>query len=182
MKPHLDLRQLGLQYMATSPNPNRPGPSSANLYFIIRLVFAVVNTNNRVGISCGQSRVTLLYRGTPLGRATMPAFFQHPHTVKEVVATVGVDDVNLSNSDAADFTRDALLNDRVELRVLAHVATKIRLFNLQSPPLQNNNIGIHHRFNNPNSHPSADAVMSLNLRQKQTGNHSQFRSLHFRIP
>lgn len=49
---------------------------------------------------------------------------------------MAVDDVNLSNADGADFARDALLNDRVELRVLAHVATKIRLFNLPSPPLQ----------------------------------------------
>ncbi|TKY59563.1 Late embryogenesis abundant protein, LEA-14 [Spatholobus suberectus] len=134
-RPHLDLRQVGLQYMAIAPRPNHPGPGTANVYLIIRLAFAMVNPN-RVGIRCGESRVTLLYRGNPLGRTSVPPFCQHPHTVKEVAATVDVDDVNLSNADAADFTRDALLNDRVELRVLAHVATKIRLFNLQSPPLQ----------------------------------------------
>ncbi|KAG4398629.1 hypothetical protein AAZX31_08G075600 [Glycine max] len=133
--PHLDLRQVGLQYMALVPNPTRPGPSTAKLYLVIRLVLAVVNPNE-VGIRCGESRVTVVYRDTPLGRTSLPAFCQRAHTVKEVVATMAVDDVNLSNADGADFARDALLNDRVELRVLAHVATKIRLFNLPSPPLQ----------------------------------------------
>nr|KYP47915.1 hypothetical protein KK1_030402 [Cajanus cajan] len=118
------------------PGPG-PGPGPPNLYLMIRLVFAVVNPNG-VGMRCGESRVTLLYRGTPLGNASVSGFWQRPHSVKEVVATVGVDDVNLSNSnaDAADFTRDAFLNDRVELLLSAHLATRIRLLNLPSPPLQ----------------------------------------------
>ncbi|KAK7363222.1 hypothetical protein VNO77_05355 [Canavalia gladiata] len=131
--PHLDLSQVGFQYMAIRPNPN--DPATASLYLIIRLVLSVVNPN-RVRIRYGESRLSLVFRGVTLGRASVPAFFQRAHSVTEVVATVAVDGVNLSEADAADFTRDALLNDRVELRVLGHVAAKIRLFNLDSPPLQ----------------------------------------------
>ncbi|XP_027348410.1 uncharacterized protein LOC113859962 [Abrus precatorius] len=131
-KPYLDLHQVGLQYIAMRPNPN--DPASANLYLIIRLALAVVNPN-RVRISYGDCRFRLMFRGVPLGRASLAAFWQHAHSVREVVATVAVDGVNLSQPDSGDFTRDALLNDRVELRVFAHVPAKIRLFNLDSPPL-----------------------------------------------
>lgn len=53
-----------------------------------------------------------------------------------VVAAVTVDRVNLLQADAADLVRDAAVNDRVELRVLGDLAARIRILNLDSPPVQ----------------------------------------------
>lgn len=132
-KPELNLQQVGFQYMAITPNPN--DPTTATLSLTVPLLFTMVNPN-RVGIRCGESRFTVMYREILLGRASVSPFCQQPHSVRELVATVAVDGVNLPPVDAADLSRDAWLNDRVELRVLGNVAAKIRLLNLYSPRLQ----------------------------------------------
>jgi uncharacterized protein (DUF4213/DUF364 family) len=77
-----------------------------------------------------------MYRGIPLGKASVPGFYQEAHTTRQVVATIGVDRVNLLQADAADLIRDASLNDRVELRVLGDVGAKIRVMNFESPNVQ----------------------------------------------
>ncbi|KAL9321450.1 hypothetical protein ACSQ67_013289 [Phaseolus vulgaris] len=89
-----------------------------------------------VGIRYGQSSFTVMYRGIPLGKATVPGFFQQPHSTRQVIATIAVDRVNLLQADAADLIRDASLNDRVDLRVLGDVAAKIRVMNFDSPAVQ----------------------------------------------
>ncbi|KAK7412086.1 hypothetical protein VNO78_03533 [Psophocarpus tetragonolobus] len=130
-KPQFDLEQVGVQYMGITPNP----PSTASLSLTIRLLFAATNPN-KVGIRYGQSSFTVMYRGIPLGKATVPGFFQQPHSTRQVIATIAVDRVNLLQADAADLIRDASLNDRVDLRVLGDVAAKIRLINFDSPAVQ----------------------------------------------
>lgn len=77
-----------------------------------------------------------MYRGIPLGKASVPGFFQDAHTIKQVVATIVVDKVNLLQADAADLLRDVSLNDRVDLRVLGEVGAKIRVMNFDSPGVQ----------------------------------------------
>ncbi|CAL8998008.1 unnamed protein product [Prunus brigantina] len=144
-KPQFDLQQVGVQYMGiNSPNPTpaaaatadpNQNPTSASLSLSIRMLFSAVNPN-KVGIRYGESRFTVMYRGIPLGKASVPGFFQDAHTVRQVVATISVDRVNLLQADAADLIRDASLNDRVELRVLGDVGAKIRVLNFDSPGVQ----------------------------------------------
>ncbi|PQQ19278.1 uncharacterized protein Pyn_21735 [Prunus yedoensis var. nudiflora] len=144
-KPQFDLQQVGVQYMGiNSPNPTpaaaatadpNQNPTSASLSLSIRMLFSAVNPN-KVGIRYGESRFTVMYRGIPLGKATVPGFFQDAHTVRQVVATISVDRVNLLQADARDLIRDASLNDRVELRVLGDVGAKIRVLNFDSPGVQ----------------------------------------------
>ncbi|XP_014517701.1 uncharacterized protein LOC106775148 [Vigna radiata var. radiata] len=130
-KPQFDLEQVGVQYMGITSTP----PSTASLSLTIRLLFAATNPN-KVGIRYGQSSFTVMYRGIPLGKATVPGFFQQPHSHRQVIATIAVDRVNLLQADAADLIRDASLNDRVDLRVLGDVSAKIRVMNFDSPGVQ----------------------------------------------
>ncbi|KAJ7946664.1 Late embryogenesis abundant protein [Quillaja saponaria] len=141
-KPQFDLQQVGIQYMGiTTPNssspasatiPTEPTTTSASLSLNIRMLFTAVNPN-KVGIKYGESRFTVMYRGIPLGKAWVPGFYQDSHSVRQVVATIAVDRVNLLQADATDLIRDASLNDRVELRVLGDIGAKIRVLNLDSP-------------------------------------------------
>lgn len=132
-KPQFDLQQVGVQYMGITPN--NPTGTTASLSLTIRLLFTAVNPN-KVGIKYGESRFTVMYRGIPLGKASVPGFYQDAHSVRQVVATIAVDRVNLLQADAADLIRDASLNDRVELRVLGDVGAKIRVMNFDSPGVQ----------------------------------------------
>ncbi|XP_028795146.1 uncharacterized protein LOC114750711 [Neltuma alba] len=140
-KPQFDLQQVGVQYMGITPSSvagvasNDPTGATASLSLTIRLLFTAVNPN-KVGIKYGESRFTVMYRGIPLGKASVPGFYQEAHSVRQVVATISVDRVNLLQADAADLIRDASLNDRVELRVLGDVGAKIRVMNFDSPGVQ----------------------------------------------
>lgn len=140
-KPQFDLQQVGVQYMGiTTPNTNTNTntntiPTTASLSLNIRMIFTAVNPN-KVGIQYEESRFTVMYRGIPLGRASVPGFFQDPHSQRQVDATIAVDRVNLLHADAADLVRDASLNDRVELGILGDVAAKIRLLSFNSPGVQ----------------------------------------------
>ncbi|KAF3968581.1 hypothetical protein ACB098_07G056800 [Castanea mollissima] len=143
-KPSFDLQQVGVQYMGiTTPDsssatvttdPNNP-TTSASLSLSIRMLFTAVNPN-KVGIKYGESKFTVMYRGIPLGEASVPGFYQEAHSVRQVEATIAVDRINLQQADAADLVRDASLNDRVELRVLGDVGAKIRVLNFDSPGVQ----------------------------------------------
>lgn len=145
-KPQFDLQQVGVQYMGITPNPPSSATSAvandgststtaASLSLSIRLLFTAVNPN-KVGIKYGECRFTVMYRGIPLGKASVPGFYQEAHSVRQVGATIAVDRVNLLQADAADLIRDASLNDRVELRVLGDVGAKIRVMNFDSPGVQ----------------------------------------------
>ncbi|XP_065631310.1 uncharacterized protein LOC111996338 [Quercus suber] len=143
-KPSFDLQQVGVQYMgittptsdsaAVTTDPNNP-TTSASLSLSIRMLFTAVNPN-KVGIKYGESKFTVMYRGIPLGEASVPGFYQEAHSVRQVAATIAVDRINLQQADAADLVRDASLNDRVELRVLGDVGAKIRVMNFDSPGVQ----------------------------------------------
>ncbi|KAG8368718.1 hypothetical protein BUALT_Bualt15G0074900 [Buddleja alternifolia] len=109
--------------------------SSATVSLNIHMLFAAAN-GNKVGIQYGESRFTIMYRGIPLGRGTVPGFYQPAHSVRRVEFTIAVDRVSLLQADAADMLRDASLNDRVELRVVGDVGAKIRTLGLTSPGVQ----------------------------------------------
>ncbi|KAI3439306.1 LEA_2 domain-containing protein [Psidium guajava] len=146
-KPQFDLQQVGVQYMGISPSDPATAaaaaaaatagssPTSASLSLNIRMLFLAVNPN-KVGIRYGESRFTVMYKGIPLGKASVPGFFQEAHSERQVVATIAVDRFNLMQADASDLIRDASLNDRVELRVLGDVGAKIRVLNIDSPGVQ----------------------------------------------
>ncbi|XP_071931182.1 uncharacterized protein [Coffea arabica] len=138
-KPQFDLQSVGVQYLGINSNPNpTPTPtssSSASVSLAIRMLFTAAN-DNKVGIKYGDSKFTVMYRGIPLGRGTVPGFYQPAHSVRQVQTTIAVDRVNLLQTDAADLLRDATVNDRVELRVLGDVGAKIRILGFTSPGVQ----------------------------------------------
>ncbi|KDO53195.1 hypothetical protein CISIN_1g023930mg [Citrus sinensis] len=142
-KPQFDLQQVGVQYMGIStPNPTSSvdpsttiAATSASLSLTIHLLFTAANPN-KVGIKYGESKFTVMYRGIPLGKASVPGFYQGAHSVRNVEATIAVDRANLMQADAASLIKDASLNDRVELRVLGDVSAKIRVMNFDSPGVQ----------------------------------------------
>ncbi|KAK8530055.1 hypothetical protein V6N13_102936 [Hibiscus sabdariffa] len=144
-KPQFDLQQVGVQYMGISTsNPSSfdgtatavaTTPTTASLSLTIHMIFTAVNPN-KVGIKYGESRFTVMYRGIPLGKASVPGFYQEAHSARTVDATIAVDRANLMQADAADLIRDASLYDRVELRVLGDVGAKIRVMDFDSPGVQ----------------------------------------------
>ncbi|MED6157425.1 hypothetical protein PIB30_022997 [Stylosanthes scabra] len=135
-KPQFDLQQVGVQYVGVTPaSVADPTTAAASLSLTIRLLFTAVNPN-KVGIKYGESRFTVMYRGIPLGKASVPGFYQDAHSARQIVATIVVDRVNLLQADASDLLRDASLYDRVELRVLGDVGAKIRVMNFDTPGVQ----------------------------------------------
>ncbi|XP_044461001.1 uncharacterized protein LOC123192487 [Mangifera indica] len=147
-KPQFDLQQVGVQYMGISaPNPTSLDPTTttttansistetASLSLTIHMLFTAVNPN-KVGIKYGESKFTVMYQGIPLGKASVPGFYQEAHSVRNVEATIAVDRANLLQADGANLIRDASLYDRVELRVLGDVGAKIRVMNFDSPGVQ----------------------------------------------
>lgn len=131
-KPQFDLQQVGVQYVGITANPTSSTTTTASLSLNIRMSFTAVNPN-KVGIKYGESIFHVMYKGVPLGRASVPGFYQPAHSVRQVETTVAVDRVNLEQTDAADLIKDASLNDRVELRIMGDVGAKIRLLDVTSP-------------------------------------------------
>ncbi|KAK8626659.1 hypothetical protein V6N13_134292 [Hibiscus sabdariffa] len=144
-KPQFDLQQVAVQYMGISTsNPSSfdgtatavaTTATTASLSLTIRMLFTAANPN-KVGIKYGESRFTVMYRGIPLGKASIPGFYQEAHSTRNVEATIAVDRANIMQADAADLIRDASLYDRVELRVLGDVGAKIRVLDFDSPGVQ----------------------------------------------
>lgn len=132
-KPEFDLQQVGVQYVGITPATDASAAASVSLS--IHMVFTTAN-DNKVGIKYGQSLFTVMYRGIPLGRATVPGFYQPAHSVERFDATIAVDRVTILESVAADLVRDASLNDRVELRIVGDVGARIRILGLTSPGVQ----------------------------------------------
>ncbi|KAL6515261.1 hypothetical protein OROHE_018893 [Orobanche hederae] len=130
-KPEFELKQAGVQSMGISLTT----ASSASVSLIIEMLF-VASNENKVGIKYDESRFTVMYRGIPLGRGTVPGFYQPAHSVRQVKTTIFVDRVSLLQADAADLLRDASLNDRVDLRVVGDVGAKIRILGFNSPDVQ----------------------------------------------
>ncbi|KAK6121040.1 hypothetical protein DH2020_045230 [Rehmannia glutinosa] len=130
-KPEFDLQQVAVQYVGISPTT----ASSATVSLNIRMLFTAAN-DNKVGIKYRESRFTIMYRGIPLGRGTIPGFDQPAHSVRRIQTAIVVDRVNLLQADAADLVRDTSLYDRVELRVVGDVGAKIRILGFTSPGVQ----------------------------------------------
>uniref|UniRef100_A0A1J3G0G0 Late embryogenesis abundant protein LEA-2 subgroup domain-containing protein n=1 Tax=Noccaea caerulescens TaxID=107243 RepID=A0A1J3G0G0_NOCCA len=138
-KPQFDLQQVAVVNMGivpqNNPNPSVLDPTSASLSFTIRMLFTAGNPN-KVGIRYGESSFTVMYKGMPLGRATVAGFYQDAHSTRNVETTIAVDRVNLMQGNAGDLVRDASLNDRVDLTIRGDVSAKIRVMNFDSPGVQ----------------------------------------------
>ncbi|KAI3966791.1 hypothetical protein MKW92_028389 [Papaver armeniacum] len=140
-KPQYELQQVSVQYVgiaaatsggAISSNSIVP---SASLSFNIKMIFTAVNPN-KVGIQYSPTQFDVMYRGVPLGRASIPGFDQPAHSVRQVQTTISVDRVNLLQAEATDLVKDATLYDRVELRITGDVGAKIRLLGITSPKVK----------------------------------------------
>ncbi|PWA35130.1 Late embryogenesis abundant protein, LEA-14 [Artemisia annua] len=139
-KPEFSLQQVGVQYinLASTTNPSSQtitSPESASLSLAIRMLFTAKN-DNKVGIKYEDSTFNIMYRGIPLGRGSVPGFYQPAHSVRQLQTMVTVDRVSLMQSDAANLISDAITNDRVELRIMGDVRAKIRIIGLTSPGVQ----------------------------------------------
>ena len=76
-----------------------------------------------------------MYCGIPLSEASVPGFYQEAHYVRQVEATIVVDQINLLQADTTDLVRDTSLNDH-KLMVHGDVGAKIRVLNFDSPGVQ----------------------------------------------
>ncbi|GKB81305.1 late embryogenesis abundant protein, LEA-14 [Tanacetum coccineum] len=138
-KPQFNLQQVSVQYISLTPlNPQTTSPTlptSASLSLAVNLLFTAKN-DNKVGIKYGVSTFNIMYRGIPLGRGSVPGFYQPAHSVRRVESRVNVERVNLLQTDAANLLRDVTVSDRVELRIMGDVSAKIKILGLTSPSVQ----------------------------------------------
>ncbi|KAG8634802.1 hypothetical protein MANES_17G088150v8 [Manihot esculenta] len=119
-KPEFDLQQVRVQYMgipASNLNSLDPtigtttmttGATTASLSLTIHMLFTAVNPN-KVGIKYSESKFTVMYHGIPLGKASVPGFYQEAHSERQVEATISVDRYSLIQANAVDLIRDASL-------------------------------------------------------------------------
>ncbi|RWW07195.1 hypothetical protein GW17_00029427 [Ensete ventricosum] len=137
-KPQFDLQQVAVQYLLIDSTTAALGgaqPPAAYLSLNITLLF-IADNPNRVGIRYEAAALEVMYRGVPLGVATVPGFEQPAGSRRLVQTRVIVDRFNVFQADALDLVRDATLNDRVDLRLAGDVAAKILVLGLSSPRVQ----------------------------------------------
>ncbi|XP_074569531.1 uncharacterized protein LOC141826184 [Curcuma longa] len=142
-KPQFDLQQVAVQYLLVAPtaSPSAPGFSAggnlpaAYLSLNISLLF-IADNPNKVGIRYEAAALDVMYRGVPLGVATVPGFEQPAHSSRLVQTRVAVDRFNVLQADALNLIRDAAINDRVDLRLTGDVAAKILLLGISTPRVQ----------------------------------------------
>ncbi|CAL9779510.1 unnamed protein product [Musa acuminata subsp. burmannicoides] len=135
-KPQFDLQQVAVQYLLVAPAIGGGAPpAAAYLSLNITLMF-IANNPNKVGIRYDAAALDVMYRGVPLGVATVPGFEQPAHSRRLVQTRVVVDHFNVLQSDALDLVRDALLNDRVDLRLTGDVSAKILVLGVSTPRVQ----------------------------------------------
>lgn len=92
--------------------------------------------NGRSNKNFGSLKYNLVSFWFQQGRGSVPGFYQPAHSVRQLQTTVTVDRVSLMQSDAANLISDAMVNDRVELRIMGDVRAKIRIIGLTSPGVQ----------------------------------------------
>ncbi|KAG6470663.1 hypothetical protein ZIOFF_071740 [Zingiber officinale] len=142
-KPQFDLQQVAVQYLLVAPtaSPSDPSfsaggsPPAAYLSLNISLLF-IADNPNKVGIRYEAAALDVMYRGVPLGVATVPGFEQPAHSSRLVQTRVAVDRFNVLQADALNLVRDAAINDRVDLRLTGDVAAKILLLGISTPRVQ----------------------------------------------
>ncbi|XP_008802088.2 uncharacterized protein LOC103716024 [Phoenix dactylifera] len=141
-KPEFDLQQVAVQYLLVAPaaaavaaGTTTSAPPAAYLSLNITLLFTAENPN-KVGIRYGETKFVVMYRGVPLGVATVPGFEQPAHSTRLLQTWVSVSRFNVLQADAVDLIGDATVNDRVELRVTGDIGARIRVLGFTSPRVQ----------------------------------------------
>ncbi|CAL9090834.1 unnamed protein product [Musa textilis] len=143
-KPQFDLQQVVVQYLLVAPAASAigatvggGGASSPAAYLSLNITLLLMADNpNKVGIRYEAAALDVMYRGLPLGVATVPGFEQPARSRRLVQTRVAVDRFNVIQSDALNLVRDAALNDRVDLRLTGDVAAKILLLGISTPRVQ----------------------------------------------
>ncbi|ERM97609.1 hypothetical protein AMTRI_Chr04g184100 [Amborella trichopoda] len=143
-KPQFELQAVQVQYLLVEPppqspsSPTSPSLSSSSPVFLslnISMFFTALNPN-RVGIKYGPSKLDVMYKGVPLGVASVPSFYQPAHSTTLVTTTVTVRRANILQAAALDLEQDATVNDRVELLLTGDVAAQVRLLQINSPQVK----------------------------------------------
>jgi hypothetical protein len=91
---------------------------------------------NKVGIRYGATAFDVMYHGVPLGVAAVPGFEQPAHSTRMLQTRVIVDRFNVLQADAQDLVRDAMIYDRVDLRITGDIGAKILVLGISSPKVQ----------------------------------------------
>jgi hypothetical protein len=144
-KPQFDLNQVSVQYLLVATPTSSPAPGAAYLSLNITLLFTAVNPN-KVGIRYGATAFDVMYHGVPLGVAAVPGFEQPAHSTRMLQTRVIVDRFNVLQADAQDLVLDAVVYDRVDLRITGDIGAKILVLGFSSPKVQVRN---RHGKNNP---------------------------------
>lgn len=135
-KPQFQLKQTVISYLLiTRPTNPLPSTSAAYLSMNISMVFSAQNPN-KVGIKYQPTRLYVMYRGVPLGTGSIPGFEQPAHTTRLVETHLAVSRVNVLQADAVKLIKDAVVDDRIKLRILGDVGAKIRVLSLTSPKVE----------------------------------------------
>jgi hypothetical protein len=134
-KPQFDLNQVSVQYLLVATPTSSPAPGAAYLSLNITLLFTAVNPN-KVGIRYGATALDVMYHGVPLGVAAVPGFEQPAHSTRMLQTRVIVDRFNVLQADAQDLVRDAMIYDRVDLRITGDIGAKILVLGISSPKVQ----------------------------------------------
>ncbi|GJV13174.1 NDR1/HIN1-like protein 13 [Tanacetum coccineum] len=132
-KPQLDLQQVIVQNLNFSPT------DQSNISPVLSVtvhMFFIAKNDNIAGIEYKATTFEIIYRGVPLGRGTVPAFFQGAHSKKNVRVSVYIDRMSLLQTDSDEMVQDIAVNDRVEFRVMGDVNAKIRIIGITSPNVQ----------------------------------------------
>lgn len=130
-KPEFQLRHAAVSYLIIAQS----APSAAYLTLNISVAFAAKNPN-MVGIKYESTGLYFMYRGVPLGTGSVPGFEQPAHSSRLIETRVVVSRVNVLQADAIELVRDAVVDDRVKLRVLGDVGAKIIVLRFTSPKVQ----------------------------------------------
>ncbi|PWA85951.1 Pinin/SDK/MemA protein [Artemisia annua] len=99
----------------------------------VEIVLATSAEGGHSALSSHRASTGLMRRGVPIGRGTVPAFYQGAHSKKNVRVTVYIDHISLLQTDRDVLVQDITVNDRVEFRVMGDVNAKIRIIGITSP-------------------------------------------------
>ncbi|KAH9305633.1 hypothetical protein KI387_010037, partial [Taxus chinensis] len=98
--------------------------TAAYLTMNITMIFSAMNPN-RVGIKYRAAELMILYKGMPLGLATIPGFYQPSRTNTTLRAAIVVRRVNLVQNSAAELMRDVTVNQGLTMRITGDVKAAI---------------------------------------------------------
>jgi hypothetical protein len=101
----------------------------------VALVFSASNPN-KVSIVYSPTVLGCSFQGELLGVARVPSFTQPAHSRTVLTALISVRRLSVPPSASLDLLNDALMHDRVALRISGPLQACVKLFGLDSPKVK----------------------------------------------